>query len=287
MNAALQQEAGNLASLVPPLLLEAERIAQTVRQGVHGRRRTGVGETFWQFRDYTAGDPATRIDWRQSARTERLFVREREWEAAQNMYLWADASGSMRYASRKDIASKAERAQVLALALADLLLRGGEKAVWLAKEPISVSGRAALERIAAQVDVIGTSMPPKLPLARHAHILLCSDFLMPPDELRNLIQRYAAINLKGVLLHILDPAEEDFPFDGRLEMFGCEDEAPLLLPNAGALREAYRARMTEHKQTLMQYARSAGWFYVPHVTTSPAADALLRIYQSLSAERGS
>ena len=105
-------------SPLPPLLLAAERVAAAVHQGTHGRRRGGTGESFWQFRNYTAGDAAQRIDWRQSARSDRLFIREREWEAAQSAYLWADNSGSMRYCSRKHGDTKAERAQLLMLALA-------------------------------------------------------------------------------------------------------------------------------------------------------------------------
>src|SRR5271170_2684565 len=116
MKTAIQHQAQNLAALLPPLLLEAERVAAAVHQGTHGRRRAGPGESFWQFRRYAPGDSAQRIDWRQSARTDKLFIREREWEAAQTAYLWADSSGSMRYSSRKDLPAKAERAQLLMLA---------------------------------------------------------------------------------------------------------------------------------------------------------------------------
>ena len=125
MNAAsrshrLRHCAEQLAAPLPPLLVAAERVAATVAQGVHGRRRVGSGETFWQFRRYQSGDPAAAIDWRQSAKSQRLFVRETEWEAAQSVWLWRDASPSMRYRSRAARAEKIERASLLALALAVL-----------------------------------------------------------------------------------------------------------------------------------------------------------------------
>ncbi|HUY69060.1 MAG TPA: DUF58 domain-containing protein [Alphaproteobacteria bacterium] len=282
----LPSAARHLASVLPPLLLEAERVASAVRQGVHGRRRAGAGESFWQFRRYATGDAAQRIDWRQSARSDKLFVREREWEAAQTAYLWADASGSMRYASRKDIPQKIERARVLMLALADLLLRGGEKVTWLAREPIAVAGKGGLERIAARFDEQqDKNLPPALPFARHAHMILCSDFLMESGDLRDLMRRHAALNLKGALVHVLDPAERDLPFAGRIEMRGFENEAPLLLANAGVLREAYRARMEEHRARLRQYAQSAGWFYIAHTTDTQPGQALLQIYEALAADR--
>ena len=95
-----------LAIRLPPLLIAAERVAATVAQGVHGRRREGQGDSFWQSRRYVAGDPLGRIDWRQSAKSGRpapdgWFVRETEWEAAQTICLWRDSSASMRWHSRE------------------------------------------------------------------------------------------------------------------------------------------------------------------------------------------
>ncbi|MEM7026364.1 MAG: DUF58 domain-containing protein, partial [Pseudomonadota bacterium] len=70
----LRHDAEQLADRLPPLLVAAERVASTVAQGVHGRRRVGVGETFWQFRPYQHGDASARIDWRQSAKAGQLFL---------------------------------------------------------------------------------------------------------------------------------------------------------------------------------------------------------------------
>src|SRR5512146_2442855 len=97
--AALQHRAEELAAALPPLLVAAERVAATVAQGVHGRRRVGQGESFWQFRQYEPGDSLQRIDWRESAKSERLFIRQTEWEAAQSVWAWRDFSPSMNYAS--------------------------------------------------------------------------------------------------------------------------------------------------------------------------------------------
>jgi hypothetical protein len=47
------------------LTLEARRIALTTLSGLHGRRRAGPGESFWQFRAFAQGEAAQRIDWRR------------------------------------------------------------------------------------------------------------------------------------------------------------------------------------------------------------------------------
>ena len=117
-----EQSAGRL----PPLQIAAEQVAATVAQGVHGRRRVGIGETFWQFRRYVPGDSTRSIDWRQSAKTDHIYIRETEWAAAQSVWLWRDPSPSMAYRSARSLPEKRDRADLLLLALASLLNRAGE-----------------------------------------------------------------------------------------------------------------------------------------------------------------
>ena len=53
------------AALIPDLLVEAQRVANNVFAGWHGRRKRGVGENFWQFRPYVPGENMAAIDWRR------------------------------------------------------------------------------------------------------------------------------------------------------------------------------------------------------------------------------
>ncbi|NHX27360.1 DUF58 domain-containing protein, partial [Escherichia coli] len=125
--AALRAGAEGLAAALPPLLAQAEHLATTVMMGEHGRRRAGMGDEFWQYRPAHAGDPAHRIDWRRSARSDQHFVREKEWQAAQSVTLWVDPSQAMQFAGDGRHGTKADRAGLLALALSVLLIRGGER----------------------------------------------------------------------------------------------------------------------------------------------------------------
>ena len=150
----MRPEAARLASKFPPLRLAARRLAATVRQGAHGRRRAGLGEAFWQFRPYQHFDTAMAVDWRQSAKRGRVFVRQREWQTAQTVWLWRKGSASMNYASAPALPSKRERADLLVLALASLLAAGDEavgqpgtgdrrQGLGLARRPIG-GGRPAI-----------------------------------------------------------------------------------------------------------------------------------------------
>ena len=104
--------ARKLADAMPRLILEARRVASTVIHGLHGRRRAGPGENFWQYRRFVSGEPAQNVDWRRSARDDHLYVREQEWEAAHTVWLWPDRSPSMAFASKGVRDSKLERALI-------------------------------------------------------------------------------------------------------------------------------------------------------------------------------
>jgi uncharacterized protein (DUF58 family) len=279
------QRAEQVAAGLPPLLVAADRIANTVMQGVHGRRRIGPGDTFWQYRNYQPGDPAQRIDWRQSAKSEQVFIREHEWEAAQSVWLWRDGSPSMAYGSSKKITEKGERASLLALALASLLMRAGERVALTGDGHLPAVGRATLLRIAtALTRDTGElpSVPPAEPLPRHAHLVLLSDFLGPIDEITGAVGTYAARGVTGHLVQILDPAEESLPFAGRIRFEGMEQEGDTLINRTEVVRGDYQARLIARREQLIGLAHRHGWSFILHHTDRPAQEALLALYGSMT-----
>lgn len=279
-----------LASSLPPLLVAAERVAATVAQGVHGRRRVGQGDAFWQFRQYQPGDAAARIDWRESAKTQRVFIRESEWEAAQSVWLWRDASRSMDYSSAPYVAAgawprKGERAELLLLALAILLLRGGEEVSLLGSGLHPMRGESALSRLAEALGRNGlpeTGLPPFEPLPRNALVVLFGDFLAPLAEVDAAIGRFAAGGQKGYLLQVADPAEEDLPFLGRVRFCGAEEGEELVVGRVEGIREAYATRFRRHREGLAALARAFGWGFGFHRTDRPPQLALLSLHNALS-----
>lgn len=181
---ALREQAEQAAKRFPPLLVQAERIAQTVAFGVHGRRVVGPGDSFWQFRRYEPEDSVSAIDWRQSAKSQHVFIREREWEAAQSVWMWRDGSPSMAYRSSDAVPTKLERASVLLLAAASLLVRGGERVGPLRPGGETSTGRVAVRKLAEHFgeDVAGGDTPPPMALPRHSKVLAAGDFFVPLDR---------------------------------------------------------------------------------------------------------
>jgi uncharacterized protein (DUF58 family) len=289
----LRERAEEAAARLPPLLIAAERVAVTVAQGVHGRRRVGQGETFWQFRQYQAGDAATAIDWRKSAKSQRLYVRETEWEAAQSVWLWRDASASMNYSSAiylpgADWPTKRDRAELLLVALASLLVRGGERLSLLGSGFAPMRGRVALSRLA---EIVGRdrSQTPSLPafeaLPRAAQLVLFGDFLAPLEMVNATIARFAASGLAGHLMQIVDPAEEDLPFDGRVRFAGVEERDEVVISRVESIRGDYAERFRRHREGLAAIAANFGWSCGTHRTDRRPELALLALYGALSAGR--
>jgi uncharacterized protein (DUF58 family) len=278
----LHDQAEATAAGLPPLLIKAERVAASLAQGIHGRRRSGPGENFWQFRRYQPGDAATAIDWRQSAKSDPLFVRETEWEAAQAAWLWADGSPSMRWRSSDALPEKAARAALLALALAVLLLRGGERVGLLGGATTPASGRSALPRLAAALSEHRDGGLPVGALPRAGLAVLISDFLMPLPEIETGLRQWACGGARGILVHLLDPAELSLPYVGRVRFAGLEGEGEMLAPQAEALRDAYAQRLAEHRDGLDAIARKLGWSLLTHRTDDPARDGLVALYAALA-----
>jgi len=284
----LRHRAEALAGRLPPLMVAAERVAATVMQGVHGRRRVGTGETFWQFRRYQSGDPAELIDWRQSARSQKLFVRENEWEAAQSVWLWRDASPSMDWRSEDRLPEKRQRADLLLLALASLLSRGGERMAMLGVDRNPRAGRAALEHLARLLDVPPASepsLPPEIELPRFASAVLIGDFLSPLDDVQRAVRHLAGQGAGGILLAIADPAEDDLPFRGRMRLRGPEGEGELLVGRVEALRQPYLDLLAARRDRLTELCRGAGWSFLQHRTDRPPELALLALYRALAERR--
>ncbi|MDT8857140.1 DUF58 domain-containing protein [Paracoccaceae bacterium Fryx2] len=282
--APLRVRAESLGQALPPLLAAAEHLAATVILGDHGRRRAGMGDEFWQYRPAHAGDSARMVDWRRSARSDAHFVREREWQAAQTVTLWVDGSKSMSFTGAGSRPPKADRARLLALALAVLLLRGGERVGLAGDAAPPRSGRMQLPRIADALEADSAAdygAPETAGMVSHGRAVFLSDFLGDLAGIETALGRATDRGVRGVLCQVLDPAEEDFPFDGRtiFESMGGSLRHETL--RAGDLRGRYLARLAERKERLATLARASGWHYQCHHTGTAAQPVLLWLYAAL------
>ncbi|QQA43470.1 DUF58 domain-containing protein [Pelagovum pacificum] len=280
----LRQGAEALAGPFPPLLAEAEHLATTVLLGEHGRRRPGQGDNFWQFRPAMPFDETRSIDWRRSGRADGAFVREREWQIAQSIILWIDQAASMSFGSLKDGTTKGQRARLLGLATAVLLIRGGERVGLTGLRLPPRAGESQLARMAAllsEQDEVDYGTPEATGMLPHSRAMFVSDFMGDMEPVEAALTKAADRGVRGAMVQVLDPQEEGFPFDGRTIFESMSGGIRHETLKAGDLRDRYLERLAERKDRLRMLASTTGWQFLTHHTGDSAASALLWIYGAL------
>lgn len=288
METALRKDAEEAVAPLPPLQSAATRLAATLHLGVHGRRRAGLGETFWQYRAAVPGDPFSLIDWRRSARSRKPLVREHEWEAAQTVWIWPDDSMSMDFHSRIGHEPKRRRAMLLGLALAILLVRGGERVGVPGSRGIpAASSSGQLDRLTQLFESTGSEddygAPPIAP--GHGRVVWISDFLGDSTTIERRMRTSLASGAQGCLLQVVDPHEEAFPYSGRLAFESMGGELRYRADAAEELVHAYRDAMHQLRNRLRSLAASSGWSFSVHRTDHPAIEALVWLANAIGDPR--
>jgi uncharacterized protein (DUF58 family) len=281
-------ESRTLAASLPRLVLEARRIAANVIHGLHGRRRAGAGESFWQYRRFVSGEPSQRVDWRRSARDDHLYVREQEWEAAHTIWLWPDRSPSMAFASKDAHDSKLERAIIVAFALAELLVAGGER-VGIPGLMNPTASRSVIDKMAQAMlhdDAERPSLPPSFVPSALAEIVVLSDFWSPMADITTMLAGLSASGAHGTLVQIVDPAEETFPYSGRIEFVEPEGFGVITAGRAERWADDYVARVELHRDQIRAETNRLDWLFTTHTTSRSAAELLLFLHGGMMVSKG-
>jgi uncharacterized protein (DUF58 family) len=282
-------ESRTLAASLPRLVLEARRIAANVIHGLHGRRRAGAGESFWQYRRFVSGEPSQSVDWRRSARDDHLYVREQEWEAAHTVWLWPDRSPSMAFASKGARDSKLERTLIVTFALAELLVAGGER-VGIPGLMNPTASRSVIDKMAQSMlhdDADRASLPPSFVPSALAEIVVLSDFWSPILEIRNMLAGLSASGAHGTLVQIVDPAEEEFPYSGRVEFVEPEGFGIITAGRAERWADDYVARVALHRDQIRDETNKLDWLFSTHTTSRSAAELLLFLHGGMMVSKTS
>src|SRR6202022_2357927 len=276
-------ESRTLAASLPRLLLEARRIAANVLHGLHGSRRAGAAERVSQYRRVVSGEPAQRVDWRRSARDDHLYVREQEWEAAHTVWLWPDRSASMAFASKQARDSKLERALIVTFALAELLVAGGER-VGVPGLMNPTSSNNVLDKMAQAMlhdEATRASLPPSFVPSALAEIVILSDFWSPMPEIRAMLAGLSASGAHGALVQVVDPAEETFPYSGRVEFVEPEAGSAITAGRAESWASDYVARVALHRDEIRAETNRLDWLFSTHTTSRSAAELLLFLHAGM------
>ena len=279
----LRREAEHHVSDLPALMIKAEKISANIMHGMHAQRKAGSGEKFWQFREYQETDRPQDIDWRQSAKTDQVLVKQREWQTTQRTYLWCASGASMDFTSSPKQYTKQDTTHIIALSLA-LLLRQSEEQIGLfgdlktghSEDKIQNIGQLLLQQSAVNARLPDTD---NFALPRHASFIGVGDFLSPIDDITHSMSSVSANAENGLLIQILDPAELDLRYKGRVRFRGMEDDELELVNNVSSIRQEYKQRISHHTDQVKALCHEQNWSYILHNTSDDIANTLKGIWQ--------
>ena len=172
-----------------------------------------------------SGEPAARVDWRRSARDDHLYVREREWEAAHTVWIWPDRSPSMVFASAlvvRDQARPRAGRRLRARRGAGRGRRARRHSGPDAPDREPQHHRAAWREAIVHDPTERASLPPSFAPSPLSEVVVLSDLWSPIAEVQRTIAQLSATGAHGHVVQIVDPAEETFPYSGRIEFIDPE-----------------------------------------------------------------
>jgi uncharacterized protein (DUF58 family) len=265
---ALTVEAHDAA--LPAIMMDARRAASSIVIGEHGRRSAGAGDAFWQHREWTNGESIRQIDWRRSARSEKLFVRERERQVPAILQVWCDNRANMAWRGDSNTPTKAQRGLVLGLALSIATRAGGERVCALGPGS-PLSNEVAFAHLLTNA---GQSVPNDF---QAGQVLMISDGLEQPDVWAHRAKQVLSARAHLIVVLIADRYEQDFPFQGRVAFSASDSDHPLVVGRAQGARDGYVLAYRRHLAAVEQAIIGSSGQVFRHVTSDPAVPILLTI----------
>ncbi len=256
-----------IAAALPAIVMDSRRAAASIVIGEHGKRCAGNGEAFWQYRDWTNGESVRQIDWRRSARSDKLFVRERERQVPALLQIWCDTRPDMDWRGDTARPTKAHRAIMLGLSLAIATRSGGERVASL--------GQAAPFRdeltFAISLLTTGKTFPDQI---RPGQVLLISDGLEDAQIWAKRAQLVSLARASLIVLLVGDPSEATFPYEGRTRFQSTSGDNDVVIGRAQSAQSAYVEAYQLQLGAVTQAIVAQGGQVYRHTTSAPTAPIL-------------
>jgi uncharacterized protein (DUF58 family) len=282
-------DAYTIASLIGESLARSYRNNLTA-YGENQSRQSGVGNEFWQHREYSAGDALNVIDWRLSARNDRVYVREHEQEKKRRFVIWRDGSASMDVSTDRPI-NRFYRANLITLVLIIILSEAGEQVSYACKDLMKISKSSDINNLA---DILGDTQgdtqagqslkesnisPANFDEYNSSSTILISDCMVPAEE----IKRWIISTGANTLVELRDELES-YNHKGRILFIDPESGAQIEYGDAAAIQSEYEAAYAAHllsiKEICTQY--SAAHVVISGGDVDSIANAVRQIIEGLA-----
>ncbi len=273
------------------LELRARHIVEGYVSGVHRSPYHGFSIEFAEHREYVPGDDLRYVDWKVYGRTDKIYLKQYEEETNLISYLLLDTSESMHYQSRDVPLSKLEYAKCIAGALAYLVLQQQDSVglVTFDDEVRSLLRPGSQPSHMKQLlHVMETSSAKKKTatgpifhdlaerLKKRGVVLILSDLFDDVPSMMTGLKHFRHKRHEVIVMHIVDPAEEEFPFREMTKFKGLE-QLPEVVTDPRGLRRAYLEEFGNFLDAVSTGCRSHNVDYV-RIRTDEPLDVALSTY---------
>ncbi|MBI4148229.1 DUF58 domain-containing protein [Candidatus Woesearchaeota archaeon] len=248
---------------------------------------TGQGLIFKDYAIYAPGEDFRKIDWKVFGRTDKLFIKRHEEERNLVIHIIVDYSGSMDFGSGK--VTKAEYAGMLGIGFAYMAMKNNEKFVLstFADELQLFRARRGKGQLAHIVKLLNERKPKgaskiELALARYkkliqsrSFIVIISDFLYDPEEIRHAISRFK--DHEVVLVQVLDKVEQELNIEGDYKLVDMESRGVLRTFISPFLRKNYGGMLADHQAKIRHGCSEIGAKFFTISTDTPIFDAFYKV----------
>lgn len=266
--------AASLEEENPKIFATISEIAEYLSFGTYGKRKKGNGDDFWQFRQLSLGESANKIDWRRTAKTNHVFVKEKEAQNPKRFQFWVDSRPAMHWTSDPKIAPKSVCAQTLAIGIFLSLRKIGQYPSFLGQ----TSNPNSIDEILGLTNNLGKSAPAP---NKAGEVLLMSDGLEAIEIWHN---RFAQIKSRGgkpLLVIVQDPLEHSFEISGRVQFQSIDGlNQKILIDDCGSIKRQYLARYEDHFRALRELANKMEVALFFHVTGTEYLGIAKKIWRS-------
>lgn len=272
------------ASLLPSLLADSSLLLKSIIVGLHSTRFAGKGENFWQFKEYSQGESINNIDWRKSASSKKILIRQNEEELAKTIYFFYDKSLSMNYQSDRTLHNKLFYSALLTLTLCKLFSKNKEK-IYIFNDlnkPINCSNNISNFDKNFLKNTKRHALPDISYFKDQSICIFFSDFLYDSNKLKEIIIKFKNKSVLGHLVQVLDPAEENFTLNDNSMLQDMETNETLLLNYGDNFLSAYKKNLSNLQKDLKTICTNSGWKYSKFCTDQDASKFLINLIKTIS-----
>ena len=272
-----------IANLLPSLLSHSSILLKNIYIGLHSTRFAGKGENFWQFKEYTQGESVLNIDWRKSASSQKILVKQNEKELSKTIYLYFDRSNSMNYKSKSVNYNKFFFSALLTITLCKLFSGNKEKVFIFNSEnkPINCSTNINNFNKSFLLNKKQHSFPKINHFKDKSLCIFFSDFLFDSAELKSLLAKFKKKEIQGYIIQVLDPMEVNFKLSSTSLLNDLETNENIIFDKDKDIESEYSKKLKDLENNLKNIASYSNWKYYRFSTDNDVSKFLISLSKSI------